>query len=258
MLTNLSRVIDLNEPVTVDYHFDILCPFAYMTSKWIRQVREQVPLTINWRFFSLEEVNREDTKRHPWERSWSYGWSMLRIAALLRRQDPILVDRWYASAGFALHEAGQKPHDPSVARELLTELDLDPSLVEASMDDPTLDDEIRYDHERVLAAGGFGVPTLIFDNDQTLFGPVLIDPPSGEQALELWTMVLTASRHANFFELQQPKGPTQLNAITSALEPYLQGRDWKSINRGKEVTFGDDIDTTSAGRPAAPATNSGE
>jgi 2-hydroxychromene-2-carboxylate isomerase len=237
VLTNLDHVLDLNEPVTVDYHFDILCPFAYMTSKWIRNVREQLPLTINWKFFSLEEVNLEGGKRHPWERSWSYGWSMLRIAALLRRQDPKLVDSWYSLAGFALHEAGLKPHDPSVARELLTEMNLDPGLVEQSMQDPTLDDEIRQDHARVISSGGFGVPTLIFENGHTLFGPVLIDPPSGEMALELWNMVLLASRYSNFFELQQPKGPKQLDSIAQALQPYLHGRDWKSINRGREVTF---------------------
>lgn len=164
---------------------------------------------------------------------------MLRIAALLRRQGSDLVDQWYSLAGFALHEAGQKPHDPSVARELLTQLDLDPELVEQSMCDPTLDDEIRTDHERVISSGGFGVPTLIFANGHTLFGPVLIHPPSGEVALDLWRMVRIASQHPNFFELQQPKGAKQLEDITQALQPYLQGRDWKSINRGQEVTFGD-------------------
>jgi len=226
-----------SEPTTIDYHFDILCPFAYMTSKWIRNVREQQPLTINWRFFSLEEVNLEPGKIHPWERPWSYGWSMLRIAALLRREDPVLVDRWYALAGFALHEAGLKPHDQSVARELISELGLDPGLVDTSMEDPTLDDEIRADHQRVLDAGGFGVPTLIFQDRHTLFGPVLIDPPTGQAALDLWGMVQTAARYPNFFELQQPKGPTQMHAITEALKPYLEGRDWKSINRGVEVQF---------------------
>lgn len=42
---------------TVDFHFDPLCPFAYQTSVWIRDVRAQLGITINWRFFSLEEIN---------------------------------------------------------------------------------------------------------------------------------------------------------------------------------------------------------
>jgi hypothetical protein len=44
-------------------------------------VRETAPIKIDWRFFSLEEINREDGKKHPWERDWSYGWSMMRAAA---------------------------------------------------------------------------------------------------------------------------------------------------------------------------------
>ncbi len=72
--------------VAVDFHFDPMCPFAYQTSLWIRDVREQLGITVNWRFFSLEEVNRAEGKKHPWEREWSYGWSLMRIGALLRQQ----------------------------------------------------------------------------------------------------------------------------------------------------------------------------
>src|SRR3546814_13828316 len=61
-------------PAAVDFHFDVMCPFAYQTSKWIRAVRDQTGLAVTWRFFSLEEVNRVHGKQHPWEREWSYGW----------------------------------------------------------------------------------------------------------------------------------------------------------------------------------------
>ena len=59
----------------VEFHFDPMCPFAYQTSLWIRDVREQLGIAIDWRFFSLEEVNRSEGQKHPWEREWSYGWS---------------------------------------------------------------------------------------------------------------------------------------------------------------------------------------
>ncbi len=106
-------------PTGVDFHFDIMCPYAYQTSLWIRNVREETGLDIRWRFFSLEEINRQEGKKHPWEREWSYGWSMMRVGALLRRQDMSLLDRWYATAGRALHEEGRKPHRADVAEELL-------------------------------------------------------------------------------------------------------------------------------------------
>ena len=81
-----------------------MCPFAYQTSLWIRDVRAQLGIAVDWRFFSLEEVNRVEGKKHPWERDWSYGWSLMRIGALLRRIDPELLDRWYAAIG---HEVTQ-------------------------------------------------------------------------------------------------------------------------------------------------------
>ena len=64
----------------------MMCPYAYQTSLWIREVRDRTGLEVNWRFFSLEEINRAEGKKHPWEREWSYGWSLMRIGALLRRQ----------------------------------------------------------------------------------------------------------------------------------------------------------------------------
>src|SRR3984957_4983814 len=69
----------------VDFHFDPMCSFAFQTSLWIRDVRSQLGIDVNWRFFSLEEINREDGKKHPWERDWSYGWSLMRIGGLLGR-----------------------------------------------------------------------------------------------------------------------------------------------------------------------------
>ena len=54
---------------SVDYHFDVMCPYAYQTAKWIRDVRRQNGIEINWKFFSLEEINRVEGKKHPWELS---------------------------------------------------------------------------------------------------------------------------------------------------------------------------------------------
>jgi hypothetical protein len=113
----------------VSFHFDPMCPFAYQASRWIREVRALTGLSIDWRFFSLEEINRAEGKKHPWERPWSYGWSLMRIGAALRRRDPALLDEWYAVTGRLLHEQGGKPHDPEVARELLAGLGAGPDFL---------------------------------------------------------------------------------------------------------------------------------
>lgn len=218
---------------TVDFHFDPMCPFAYQTSVWLRDVRAQLGITVNWRFFSLEEVNRFEGKKHPWEREWSYGWSLMRIGATLRRHSMDALDTWYARVGEALHMRGEKPHDPSVARRLLD----DPRVFDEAIADPTTHDEVRADHQRVIDAGGFGVPTLFFADGQTLFGPVLVDPPRGEEALKLWNVVTGMADLPHVYELQRPKAQADQELIARTLRPYLSGRDWVSVNRGEIIDF---------------------
>jgi 2-hydroxychromene-2-carboxylate isomerase len=216
-------------PTAVDFHFDIMCPYAYQTSLWIRNVRAETGLEIRWRFFSLEEVNREEGKKHPWEREWSYGWSMMRVGALLRRTDMDLLDQWYEAAGRALHVDGRKPHRPEVAEHLLGELGLDPALVGQAIADPTTGDEVLAEHQRVLGLGGFGVPTLIFDDGQALFGPVLIDPPAGEAAVRLWELTCGWLAFPRVYEIQRPKARADIDAIATTFAPYLEARDWVSV-----------------------------
>lgn len=226
-----------DRPAEVDFHFDLMCPFAYQTSRWIREVRDLTGLKVNWRFFSLEEINRVEGKKHPWEREWSYGWSMMRIGALLRRESMAHLDAWYERAGRALHVEGHKPHERAVARHLLAELGFDPGLVDAAIEDPSTSDEVMADHQRVVDAAGYGVPTLFFGDGQCLFGPVLIDPPTGQAALRLWDAVVAWTEFPHLYELQRPKAPADQEAIVATLRPYLQARDWVSINRGEVIAF---------------------
>lgn len=230
---------------SVDFHFDVMCPWAYQTSLWIRSVREETGLTINWKFFSLEEVNRREGKKHPWEREWSYGWSMMRIGAYLRRTSMDDLDRWYGRAGRALHVDGHKPHEPDVARHLLEEIGLDPSIVDAAIADESTHDEVRNDHDRVIASGGYGVPTLYLDG-HCIFGPVLLDPPSGAAAVRLWEAVSLWAEFPHLYELQHPKTEVDERSIASTFRPYLEARDWVSINRGKVVPLGSSNDEEAA------------
>jgi 2-hydroxychromene-2-carboxylate isomerase len=226
-----------SRPGSVDFHFDVMCPYAYQTSLWIREVRDRTGLEVNWRFFSLEEINRQEGKKHPWEREWSYGWSMMRIGALLRRRSMADVDAWYARAGRALHVDGHKPHEKAVARHLVAEIGLDPELVDQAIADPTTGDEVLAEHQRVVDAGGYGVPTMFFGDGQCLFGPVLVDPPTGEAALRLWDAVVAWTEFPHLYELQRPKTADDEKLIVDTFRPYLEARDWVSINRGEVINF---------------------
>jgi 2-hydroxychromene-2-carboxylate isomerase len=231
----------VSEEITaVDFHFDIMCPWAYQASIWMRAVRDRLGLDVGWRFFSLEEINRAEGKKHPWEREWSYGWSMMRIGAFLRRLDPALADQWYWVAGTALHVEGRKPHRPEVAEELVAQLGLDPALVAQAIDDPSTHDDVRADHDRVTRLGGWGVPTLVFGGaahapdasyERALFGPVLIDPPEGEAAIRLWRLVTSWLEFPALYEIQRPKRSPDLQAIATTFRPYLEARDWITIQK---------------------------
>ena len=157
---------------------------------------------------------------------------MMRVGALLGRIDPALLDRWYYAAGTALHVQGRKPHRREVAEELLAgQLGLDPALVRQAVEDPSTTDEVRADHERLTGLGGWGVPTLVFDGDRALFGPVLIEPPDGAAAVRLWQLMTGWLEFPNLYEVQRPKSQPDLQAIAAAFRPYLEARDWITIQK---------------------------
>lgn len=220
--------------VDVDFHFDVMCPWAYQTSKWIREARRQRDITVRWRFFSLEEVNRQDGKKHPWEREWSYGWSMLRVAARLRRlpgpRGNEAVDHFYEVAGRMLHEDGLKVYTPEGVAAVLDEIGEDRSLAQEAIEDPSTHDEVRADHAAVVDLGGYGVPTLVFHPERTpLFGPVITPAPTGEEAGKLWDAVVAWRSFPHLYEIRRPKVAADWEHIQTSFSPYLNARDWQTI-----------------------------
>jgi len=213
----------------VDVYVDIICPYAFQTSLWLRELKRLGIIDVRWRFFSLEEINRPEGKPHPWERRWAYGFSMMRIGALLAREDHELWDRWYLASASALHVDGLKVHTPEVARALLERLDLNPELADRAMADESTSDEVRADHDSVAARGTFGVPTLVFEDGQALFGPVIVDPPMGDDAVALWRLVEGWRRFPHLYELKRPKERADLELIGETFRPYLEARDWETI-----------------------------
>ena len=117
------------------------------------------------------------------------------------------------------------------AEALIGRLGLDPALAGQAIDDPSTHDEVRADHDRVTRLGGWGVPTLVFCDEQALFGPVLIEPPTGEAAVRLWRLLTGWLEFPSLYEVQRPKRPADLQAIATTFRPYLEARDWVTIQK---------------------------
>lgn len=158
-----------------------------------------------------------------------------RVAARLRRQNMALCDAWYAACGKALHTDGRKPHDPEIARELLIAIGASADDWDLALSDETTNDDVKADHfyaSEKLAA--FGVPILVFSpsetqSEKTVFGPVVVPAPMGDEALALWDLTVAYTRINGLYEMKTPKTKTDLEFIGRVFTPYLEARDWQSI-----------------------------
>lgn len=216
----------------IEFFFDPLCPWAYQASLWIRNVRDQIDIEIDWSFFSLEESNRPDGKAHPWEREWAYGWSLMRVGALLRRRSMADLECWYAVIGEALHSRGEKPHRREVAQRLAEDAGFEAGIVDQALADSSTSDEVLNDHERAVNQyGAFGVPTIVFADGQGLFGPKIAIAPTGQPALRLWDITLSWREFPHLYEIKRPQRPEDIIYIAEAFEPYLKARDWQTIEK---------------------------
>lgn len=184
------------------FYFDPLCPYAWLTSLWAREVRRSRDLDIEWRFLSLTRINdRSEDSLAP-----------LRIAALARREGGNeAVDRAYLALGRAIHERKAGPRDPErfreVARETLAEVGLSPALVERALEDDSTRAEVVAEHDRAVDRyGAFGVPWLVLGDDEYgYFGPVVAERLRGEQALELWEHFTWLVEQPYLYELKRSR-----------------------------------------------------
>ncbi len=216
---------------SVEFFFDPMCPWAYQASKWIREVEQQVELDITWRFFSLEEINREEGKKHPWERPWSYGWGQMRVGALIRRElGNDALDRWYAGIGESFFERATGTHTPESHKVRITELGFDSELVARAIADDTTTADVKADHDHVTGTfAAFGVPTLVFENGRAVYGPVIAPAPVGAEALRLWELTKQWSTFPQLYEMYTPKTRAAQAEIGTLFAPYLQARAWRTI-----------------------------
>ena len=236
--------------VDLDFYFDPVCPFAWMTSKWVRLVADQRDYQVAWRFISLRFVNAGvDYAAHfppGYERGHTAGLELLRVAAAVRAaHGPDAVGSLYAAYGAELFDSApgreaDLQRDPvGFASEVLSGLGLAVELAEA-VSDTSFDAEIRAETDRALSLTGrdVGTPILHFDPPEgaALFGPVISRLPSPSDALGLWEHVAALARFGGFAELKRSVRETpQLRAF--GLEDGEVGaeEDWQQGHRRDTV-----------------------
>jgi hypothetical protein len=208
----------------VAFYFDPVCPFCWMTSKWLRLVQEQRDYAVDWRFISLRLVNAEvDYDAHfppEYEAGHTAGLRLLRVAARVREEHGRdAVGRLYAAYGAHIFETSAPTPEQggeTAVREhrgtrafvapVLAEVGLPAELADA-LDDEGWDAVIGAETEQALAATGKDVGTPIIHVDPpdgvAFFGPVISRLPSEQEAVELWDHVVGLARFPGFAELKR-------------------------------------------------------
>ena len=234
----------------LDFYFDPVCPFAWMTSKWVRLVVAQRDHRVGWRLISLRFVNADvDYAAHfppGYERGHTAGLELLRVAAAVRAaHGPDAVGRLYAAYGAELFDSApgreaDLERDPAgFASEVLSGLGLPVELADA-VSDTSFDEEIRVETDRALSLTGrdVGTPILHFDppDGAALFGPVISRLPSPSDALELWEHVVGLARFGGFAELKRSlREPLQLRAFGLGDGEVGAEEDWQQGHRSDAV-----------------------
>jgi len=233
----------------IHFFFDPVCPFCWMTSKWLRTVAAQRDLIVDWRFISLRLLNAHvdyDAQFPPeYEAGHTAGLRLLRVAARARAEHgPEAVGRLYAATGEAIFERAPVPdtaddHGHRGTREFVTPIlgsaGLPVGLADA-LDDSGWDATIRAETDGALALTGkdVGTPIIHFEPPEgvAFFGPVISRLPSEEQAGELWDHVVGLARFPGFAELKRSlRELPQLPALgVSADEAGVQ-EDWHGGSR---------------------------
>ena len=194
------------ELTPVDFWFDPLCPWAWITSRWLLEVAELRPVVPRWHVMSLAVLN-ENKEGLPerYKESMARAWGPVRVCiAAEQKLGPGVLGPLYTAIGTRFHHE-KAERDRATIEAALAEAGLPADLADA-MDSTEYDEALRASHCDGMDRVGYEVGTpVIAVGDLSIFGPVVSPIPRGEAAARLWDGVLLIAGTDGFFEMKRSR-----------------------------------------------------
>jgi 2-hydroxychromene-2-carboxylate isomerase len=190
---------------TVDFWFDPICPWAWMTSRWMDEVEQVRPVDVRWHVMSLAVLNDGRDLPAEYQAMMQKAWGPVRVvtAAQALHGDDV-VKPLYDAMGTRFHPKGIKDYDQVIA-EALAEVGL-PAELAAYATNEEYDAQLRASHEDGISRVGQDVGTpVIAVGDVAFFGPVVTPAPKGEAAAKLWDGVVLVAGTPGFYEIKRSR-----------------------------------------------------
>jgi protein-disulfide isomerase-like protein with CxxC motif len=198
----------------VDFWFDPLCPWTWLTSRWMLEVQKTRPVQVTWHVMSLAVLNEERLDQLPPHNRELMGQAWAPVRVLIAAQEafgPRVLEPLYTAMGTRYHPQGL-PKTRATIEAALREAGLPEHLAGAG-DTQTYDAALRRSHQEGITLVGqeVGSPIIAVPgpdpdaNKIAFFGPVVTPTPTGEQAARLWDGTLAVASTPGFYEIKRTR-----------------------------------------------------
>jgi protein-disulfide isomerase-like protein with CxxC motif len=201
-----AESVAVDEPGRIDFWFDPMCPWAWMTSRWVLEVEKVRDIRAHWHVMSLSVLNEGKDVDARYAAMIERGWGPVRvaIAAAQAHGDEVLLPL-YTAFGNRIHLQQRKEWDRAFYTEVLAEVGLPVELADAA-ESTEHDEAVRASHHDGMDRVGYEVGTPVISvGGVSFFGPVVTPTPKGEAAGKLWDGVVLVAGTPGFYELKRSR-----------------------------------------------------